>query len=62
MQEIAGAETGEVKPAEWLGVGIIPAVHVEHQEVHVGQTEKERGETSEQAGVKSRGGKVKIWR
>ena len=43
MRGIAGAEIGEVKPAEWLGIGIIPAVHVEHQEVHVGQTEKERG-------------------
>lgn len=41
LQGITGAETGEVKPVEWLGVGIIPAAHAEHQEVHIGQTEKE---------------------
>lgn len=32
------------KPVEWLGVGIVPAAHAEHQEVHVGQTEKEEQE------------------
>lgn len=63
VQGIAGAETGELKPAEWLGVGIIPAVHVQHQEEHGGQTEKGRaGETGEKAGVKSRGGTVKTWK
>lgn len=39
VRGVAGAAAGKLKPAEWLGAGIIPAVHA-HQEVHGAQKKR----------------------